>query len=204
MGLLGITGLGAELTGAFAQILLAVKALHAAARSTDGLVGQVNRVGPHIGDEPPLVKALGAAHGLPRRQAQLAVGLLLKGAGGEGRNRFANCRLLLNRIDGPGRRLNLFSEGTGLLFTQQANVTPRLETTGAFVEIIAAGNSFAAHMGELGLEAMAGLVELGFEIPVTAAAEGAPGPLSLNQQSNSNRLNPTRREAPGHLFPEQW
>ena len=71
MGLLGITGLGAELTGAFAQILLAVKALHAAARSTDGLVGQVNRVGPHVGDETAFVEALGAAHGFPRRKRSL-------------------------------------------------------------------------------------------------------------------------------------
>ena len=58
-------------------------------------------------------------------------------------------------------------------------------------------------MGELGLEGTAGLLQLGLEVPVAAAAEGPPGPLPLHQQPHRNRLHPAGREAPGHLFPEQ-
>ena len=66
MSLLGIACLGAELTRPLAQILLAVKALHTAAGGADRLIGKVNRVGSHVGDETALVKALGAAHRFPR------------------------------------------------------------------------------------------------------------------------------------------
>ena len=65
MGLLGIAGFGAELPRPFAQILLAVKALHAVAGCVDRLIRQVNRVGPHVGDETAFVEPLGTAHGFP-------------------------------------------------------------------------------------------------------------------------------------------
>ena len=58
-------------------------------------------------------------------------------------------------------------------------------------------------MGQLGLETTAGMLELGLEIPVTAAAEGPPGPFPLHQQANGDRLDPASGKPPCHLFPEQ-
>ena len=63
MGFLGIAGLGVELTGALAQVLLSVERFHAAARRTDRLIGEMHRVGAHVRDETALIKSLRAAHG---------------------------------------------------------------------------------------------------------------------------------------------
>ena len=203
MGLLRIAGLGAELPRPLAQILLAVEALHTAAGGADRLIRKMNRIGSHVSDETAFVEALGAAHRLPRREAQLAVRLLLQRAGGERRHRLSHRWLLFHRIHGPGRGLNRCSQRAGLLLRQQPHLAARLETAGAFVEVVTAGDSAAAHMGELGFKTAAGMLELGFEIPVAAAAKGPPGPFPLHQQADSNRLNPPGREPPRHLFPQQ-
>ena len=58
-------------------------------------------------------------------------------------------------------------------------------------------------MGEFGVEATAGLLEGGLEIPVAATAECPTCPLPLDQQAHSNGLNATRGQAPGHFFPQQ-
>ena len=203
MGLLGIACLGAELPRPLAQILLAVEALHTAAGRADRLIRQMNRVGSHIGDETALVQALGAAHRLPRREAQLAIRLLLQGAGGERRHRLPHRGLLLNSIHRPGRGLNRLRQSTGLLFRQQPHLTAGLEATGAFVEIVTGGDTSATQMGQLGLETTIGMLELGLEIPVTAAAESPPGPFPLHQQANGDRLDPASGKPPCHLFPEQ-
>ena len=191
MGLLRVARLGAELPWAFAQILLAVQLLNAAPGCADRLIRQVHGVGPHVGDEPSLVQPLGAAHGFPSREPQLAVGLLLQGACGERGDWLTNRRFLLHRIDGPGSGLHLLRQCPRLLFAEQAHITPGFETTGALVKIAPVGNALAGDVGELGLKPMARLIELGLEIPVTAASEGSSGPLAQHQQANGNGLHTT-------------
>ena len=163
----------------------------------------MHRIGAHVGDEPPLVKGLGGAHRFPGREPQLAVGLLLQSAGGEGRHRFAQRGLLLHRRYPPRGVLHRLLEGAGLGLAEQPRFGTGLEGAGGLVEIATTGDPLPLHMAELGLKAVARLHQFGFEIPVAAAAEGPTGPLPLHQQAHRHRLHPTGRKSPGHLLPEQ-
>ena len=203
MGLLGIARFGAVLPRPLAEVILAVEVFNAATRSADRLIGEMHRIGAHVGDETALIETLRTTHGFASREAELAVGLLLESAGGERGNRLANRGLLFHGIHRPGTGGDLFSQCTGLLLTQQAYVTARFETTGAFVEIAATGDATAVHVGEFRFEATSSQFKLRLEIPVAAAAERASGPFPLNQKSNGNRLHPASRQPPGHLFPQQ-
>ena len=58
-------------------------------------------------------------------------------------------------------------------------------------------------MGEFGVERATALFEFCLQIPITSAAKGTTGTLTLHQKTHSNRLHPTRRKSPGNLFPEQ-
>ena len=203
MGLLGVAGLGGELPRRRAEVLLAVLRLDALAGRLDGLVGEVHRIGAHVGDEAALVEGLGGAHRLAGRETQLAIRLLLQGAGGEGGHRLAHGGLGLHLLHPPRAALHGGLEAAGLLLAQQLGLAAGLEGAGVLVEIGAAGDALAAHVGELGLEGGAAVLQLGLEIPVTAAAEGAAGPLPLHQQAHRHRLHPAGGEPPGHLLPEE-
>ena len=76
-----------------------------------GLLRDVHRVGPHVGDEADLalagevhalVQLLGDPHGLARGEPELAGGLLLEGGGGERRGRGPLDLLLANLQDAEG------------------------------------------------------------------------------------------------------
>ena len=190
MSLLGVAGLGGELAGGRREELLAVAVGHAAAGRIDRLVGEVHRVGAHVGDEAPLVEGLGGAHRFPGREPQLAVRLLLQGAGGEGGHRLAHGGLLLHRRDPPGASLHRRHQGAGLVLSEQPHLATGLEGSGALIEIAAAGDPLALHLAELGFEAEAAVAEPGLEVPVAAAAEGPPRPLPLHQKSHRHRLHP--------------
>ena len=114
MGLLGIARLGAELAHRFTEVLLAVTGFNAGARRRDRLIGEMNRIRPHVGDETALVEALGTAHRFPGGETQLAVRLLLKGAGGEGRHGTPHRGLLINGLHPPVRTPHLVDQGSGL------------------------------------------------------------------------------------------
>jgi hypothetical protein len=78
----------------------------------DGLVGQVDRVGTHVGDQADraaadvdaLVELLRGAHGALRGEAELARGLLLQRRGDERRRRVALALLALDRARAACRR----------------------------------------------------------------------------------------------------
>ena len=203
MGLLGIAGLGAELTRRRAEEFLAVFLGNAAAGRRDRLVGKMHRVGAHVGDVALFVERLGGAHRLAGGEPQLAVGLLLQRAGGEGRHGLAHRGLLLHRRHPPGGSFHSGLKLPGLGLAEQLHLAAGLEGTGGLVEIGTAGDPLAPKVGELGLEGRSRLFEPGFQIPVTAASEGPPCALPLHQQAHRHRLHAACREAPGHLFPEQ-
>ena len=73
MRLLCIAGLGAELPGPLAQIVLAVTRFHTAAGSADRLIREMHRIGAHVGDETTLIQTLRTTHGFPGRKPKLAV-----------------------------------------------------------------------------------------------------------------------------------
>ena len=93
------------------HILLAVILGDHLAGLGDGLAGQLDAVGAHIGDEAhrlavdvgALIEALGDAHGDGRGEAELAAGFLLERRGGERRVGVALGRLRFDRGDLEGR-----------------------------------------------------------------------------------------------------
>ena len=203
VGLLGVAGLGGELARTWAQVVLAIHRGHAVAGRIDGLVGEVHRIGAHVGDEAPLVEALGRAHGVAGREPQLAVGLLLQGAGGEGGHGLAHRGFGLHFGHPPGGSAGGRLEAAGFGFAKQLDLAAGFQLTGGLIEIGAPSNALALEMTEFGFKAGAFVLELGLEIPVAATAEGAPGPLTQHQQPHGHRLNPAGREAPSHLLPKQ-
>ena len=86
MGFLGILGLGRVLARCRRQIRLAEILENGVARRGDCLPARFNAIGSHVGDKAhriainihALIQALGHLHGLGRREAQLARGLLLQ------------------------------------------------------------------------------------------------------------------------------
>ena len=146
----------------------------------------MHRVGPHVGDEPPFVQPLSAAHGFPRRQAQLAVGFLLEGAGGERRYGTTHRRFLLHRLHPPIGTAHLISQCAGVILTEESDGTALLQGTRGLIKIMTGGNLLPPQMTELGFKGAAGMAELCLQIPVTAAAEGPTGTLPLHQQAHSD------------------
>ena len=193
VGLLGVAGLGGELARSWAQVVLAIHRGHAVAGRIDGLVGEVHRIGAHVGDEAPLVEALGRAHGVAGREPQLAVGLLLEGAGGEGGHGLAHRGLGLHFGHPPRGSAGGRLEAAGFGFAEQLDLGAGFQGTGGLIEIGAASNALPFEMAELGFKAGAFVLELGLEIPVAATAEGAPGPLTQHQQPHGHRLDPAGR-----------
>ena len=122
----------------------------------------MNGIRPHVSDESTLIQALSATHGFPRRETQLAVGLLLKRAGRERRYRLAHGRLFFHRIHRPRAPLNLVGQSPGLTFLEQLHIGSRFQATGALVKVIAAGNPPSSHVGELRFKSPTTLLQLGF------------------------------------------
>ncbi len=99
VGLLGVLGLGLVDARPGRQVVGAVAFADEAADLVQGLIGQVDGVGTHVGDEPyraaadvhALVELLGDAHGALGGEAELARRLLLQGGGDEGGGRDCVC-----------------------------------------------------------------------------------------------------------------
>src|SRR5665811_1421255 len=108
VGLLCVLGLGLVLARGGRHVAVAVAAGDQFADGRDGLRHDLHAVRPHISNETfgfaaeidTFIEALGELHGLARREAELARGLLLKRRGGEGRGRMAALRLALDIGDG--------------------------------------------------------------------------------------------------------
>ena len=117
--LLGSLGLGVELLGLGREILVAVAVHDGGTNRTDRLLREVGRVGTHVGDVTVLVELLRGRHRARRRHAELAVGLLLHRAGGEGRIGRVLCLAPLHTLDGDGRPLECRSERLGCRAIEQ-------------------------------------------------------------------------------------
>ena len=119
--LLGVLGLGLVLADEGRHVALAEVPLQLAPDLGDGLGRDLHAVGSHIGNEADrlaadvdaFVQALGHLHGLARREAELARGLLLQRRGGERCVRIAPHRLLLHRRDAEVALLDSRLDGVG-------------------------------------------------------------------------------------------
>ena len=98
MGFLGASRLSS--ISSKLMVFRAVSGFNVIAGLSKGLTAQVHRVGTHIGDVTTLVQLLRNCHGGAGAKAQLSVSILLQGAGGERRQRFASASGLVDIGDG--------------------------------------------------------------------------------------------------------
>ena len=198
VGLLGVLRLGRVLLRSVGEIRLAVPVGDGRARRREGLVGENDVVGPHVGDEALLVEALGEAHDLRGGQAESTAGLLLQGRGHEGGLGGGAIGLLLDGADVHGGRGEAVRETSGLGLVDDAHPLvggPRR------VEVAAGGHPITVDLDQTGGEGRARRGEQ-FEIPVGGGHEGHPLALPLDDESDGGALDAARGETAVHLPPQ--
>ena len=193
--LVGVLGVALRLVppGRLRAVRLPVAGGDEAPCGGDGLFGQTQGVGPHIRDEPhgPLaldlhafIKLLGDGHGAPGRHVQLPGRLLLEGGRGEGRGRTA---LLLPALHlRHGERLSL------RLPDDRVHVVPRMQFAFLAVGAVPAGQ-----------EGLRGVAQLRVQGPVFLRLERLDLPLPVVHHPRGHGLDPSRREAPADLLPQE-
>ena len=203
MGFLGIAAPGGVLARLGGQVVGAECLFHATAGCNNGLLREMDRVRAHIGNEAFLVKALGRAHGLAGGEAQLAVGLLLQGAGGEGGHRATGGGLGLHLGHPPGLAGRGLFEGLSVLLLQKPHRQPRFDGAGVLVKVRPRGDAFASHVGEPCFKSLLMVLQPGLQVPVGTGTKGQARVLPLHQKAHRHGLHPSGGEAVGHLFPQQ-
>ena len=161
MGLLGISAFGGILARLGAEVISPVFLFHTGPGRCNRLITQLHRIGAHVGDITALIKPLGRAHCFAGRKAQLAVCLLLQGAGGEWWGRLAQGGFFLHLSHPPNLRSNRFEQALGVAFSEQSHLGAGLDGTGVFIEISTGGNAFAGQLVQLCLELHTPLLQLG-------------------------------------------
>ena len=196
VGLLGVLGLGLVDPGRRGQVGVAEAVEHDLAHAGQSFPGDLNAVGPHVGDQADglaaqvdaLVELLGDPHGPGRAEAQLARRLLLQRGGGEGRVGIAPGLLALDLLDSE----------TGSRFQDLDRVVRgRLVAQVELVELL------AAQMGQPGGEVGLGRVlQPDVDGPVLLGLEDLDLGLALADQPQGHRLHPAGRAAAGQLAPQ--
>ena len=196
MGLLGVARPRLVAAGLGEGVGLPVLALHELGDLAERRVGDRDRVGPHIGDEPdrslarevdPLVEPLGQGHRAAGGEAELSGGLLLERRGRERGRRRALPLLLLDPRDpvaGAAEQLDVASR-LGL----RAEHYPLL--VGARREL--ALRDLGEPRDERLLRALRR--EPDAHAPVLDRNEGLDLALPLDDQPDGDRLDPARRES---------
>ncbi len=195
MGFLGVLRLGGILARGGRQVARAEGVLHVVADIGDRLARHLHAVGPHVGDEADrlaldvdaFVQLLRRPHRLLGAEAELAAGLLLEGAGGEGGGRVALDPPLLDRNHGEIAGLDRCLGAHGAGFVGQVEL----------VELA------AIEMGQPGAEGgTLGRLEAALDGPVFPGAEGLDLGLALADQAQRDRLHPAGRAAARQLAPQ--
>ena len=195
MGILGV-GLGLVAVGLRGIVVLAVAAENKALCGGDGLLGDPQGVGTHVGDQAhgalpldihALVELLGDGHGPPGRHGELPGRLLLHGGGGE---RGRGAALFVGALDAldseggvfrlPNHRIHLFCGFQLRLF--------------AILTVIAGGK------GDL-LQVVA--QEVCVQGPVLLRLEGLDLPVPVIHHPGSHGLYPPGGEPAADLLPQQ-
>ena len=188
-------GLGLVVAGSLGVVVLPVAAENEGLCRGNGLLGDAQRVGTHIGDEThralardvnALVELLGDGHGAARRHIELARGLLLQG---RGRKRQRRGALLVRALD--------IRHGKGLV----------ADVGNDAVHLLAGGrlDLFAVFSIIMRLK---GLVrdfvrEVDVERPVFLRLKGLNLFLAVVHHAHGDRLHAARRETAAHLFPQK-
>ena len=137
--LLGVLDLADVTARLRRHVLVAVELAGLLAGRGERGLGQVGRVGPHVGDVAVLVQPLRGAHRALDREPQLAAGLLLQRAGHERRVRPAPVGLLLDPGDLEGRALQAGDQAAGARLVEVQHVAAG--GAGVRVEVAAGGDA---------------------------------------------------------------
>ena len=194
MGVLG-TGLGLEAAGGVGEVLLAVADPGKLPGGGDGILGNTQGVGTHVGDQThsafalnvhAFIQLLGNGHGPAGTHVQLAAGLLLEGAGDEGGRGGPALVLALDVADGEGGILDGREDFVHLLLGLQLHLllpAPELGLEGA----------------QVGGDA----VQMGLQGPVFLGNEGPDLGLPLGHQTGGHGLDTACRQASADLLPQE-
>ena len=193
--LLRVAGPGPEAVRALGHVARPVLRLDVPAHRPPRLVGEVDAVGPHVGDEADglaaqidaFVEPLRRAHGPRCAESQLARGFLLQCRGREGRLRVAPDLLLLDLRDAVCVAFDLRDRG-GRRF---------------LVADFQAVELGAVQMGQTrGDRGSPGGAEIGLDGPVFPRPEDFDLRLALADQAERDRLDPPGGTRAGQLVPE--
>ena len=196
-GLVGVLGAALRLVvpGLGRVVLLAVTGLDKSLGRRQGLLGQAQGVGTHIGDEAhgafpgdvhPFVELLGDRHGTPRGHIQLPGRLLLERRGDKGGRGIAGLVLALHRSDGEGGVLHCLDHLLYLFGAAQLRLFP-----------------LAVIVGLEAAQIRGDPRQVGGDGPVLLGLEGADLLLPLHHQPGGHRLDPSGGQAPADLLPQQ-
>ncbi len=205
MGLLGRLGPGRVAAGLGGHVVGAVALGDLAPGGGQRRLREGGAVGAHVGDVAPFVEPLGRAHGLGRRHAQLAAGLLLERRGHEGRSGAASVGLALDGPHGEVGVLEVGRQGAGGRFVEHHDaVTGRLTGLG---EVPSGGHPPAVESCQRGVEALVldavpGRGEGRLQVPPRRRAEAHAGPLALDDHAGGHALDPSGRQPGHHLLPQ--
>ena len=155
----------------------------------DRLLGELHRVGTHVGDVAALVEALRDRHRAPRAEAQLVAGLLLQRRGLERRLRSLGERLRLRGRDRVADVAQTCRELAGFGLAQVHRAGTFGERAGRRVEVATRRDAVAVELDETRVERHAARREPAVEIPVVRGVERHALALTLDDQSRRDALH---------------
>ena len=213
MGLLGASRLGHILLGLGREVFGPVDPGDALSCGRDGLLGERDRIGTHVGDVTVLIESLGRPHGSPGTHPQSVTGSLLHGRGGEGGLGPAPVGPRLHPDNGEGLVCERFgdSAGLGLIHLEDLVLGCRLGQLPLAGEVLGRCQAPVTQLDHLSLEGRRLVIlgingrsgcQLGHQIPVGRTDEGHSLPLTLDNQPGGHGLDTSRTQAGPHLPPE--
>ena len=172
------------------QVLVPVACADVPAAGGDGFAAQAGGIRAHVGDVAAFVQALRQVHRPLDAVAQAGAGRLLQGGGDERRIGSGLGRPVVAGADLEGAFApNLPQTRQGVL--------------GGF--LVAGAEVLAAVLDHLKAQGVgfAMALQVRKQLPILLRLERPDLPLLLHHQAHRHGLHPARRQAPGHLGPEQ-
>ncbi len=199
--LLGVPDLLLEGTRGLRQVLPSKLLADLGTSGPYGSIRQRGAVGPHVGDVPLLVQALGGVHRHRGRHLQAPAGLLLVGGGDKGCSRSTPVRLRLNRSHFKGATHETGCQTVGCLLVED-NCTLAVEDP-VIIEVTTCGHTGSVDLGQHRGERFGRTVgHLDLQVPVAGCLECHALTLSLHDDPGCHALDTASRQALGDHLPE--
>ena len=147
----------------------------------------IDPIGPHVGDQASLIKALCGRHGLPGAHAEFAACLLLQGRGHEGGRGVAICGFGFHRRGGQIPAAHRLNRQFRLGFIRQIKLIETL----------------AAQTGQPRVKLLAARgAQTGTDGPIFTRIECLNFHFAVNDEPQADRLHPPSRFRPRQATPE--